>query len=1702
MIIWFFILAFIQLTLSSQGPCLDYVHSAMRQKLDSLPLNHDFSNRHITYNENQYDIILQKMNCIFNHTENQSKPLLSRSRQTGRLYLLVGNDIFRIVFDHNCFRWLHVSTIEDSSDYVGEFEIDEIISLDNKTFFIAALYLDDRFKIYQIPREKMEINSTIKPIQKIRRPGKTTKTYLLQHSSNLYLITGYMDSDSGKIAVYRWLNFHFSVEDVKDVSRHTDLIVYSSKQLVILVFDSTDHADRSTNHIYVLNEQRKIVKTQEMYFLFHRMPYYVVDDDLYILRCLATDKCFLYKWNGENLFLRISKIGLNPKDIEFIDHNDNLVVLSLKNELFFYRNQPLLKVASAYAIIATHGPPVANHINLSSGTKQVYLHKQSYGGNTFIFLIGEKNEMEIFQLKLSKPERISSSEGEQDNFNALKTSLMNVKTAVNIRKGWIDLMKYQMTKIVRACKTNSRSSLSTTLVFIAETNTMTKMFIKGVSEDHTSLSVLRTWISLKNMISKVYVQSQDLFYLNKANAIHNDMKIQGNLHTKNVETKTITVYPNISNKRSKRKVQSLRGLSEVTINVKEITHFGFFFKGLIYKYRINRFPLSLELKNIYSQKIASNNNTINTVLLNTTLNNKSENMQKGFKTFRTIDSITAEISKIGSNRHNSEMSILRNTFESAESNIETVRLAGTRDVNYLIVTGYLNNIHLDDFFKHLFLAETKSIITGNVYIREMTQIRNIHGSSINMIEIYKLFNLRTNQTIASCIYMQKVYAKALYNKQINQLSLPTDVIFIGNAQLVRTALASNLIIFHDLLLSNDDFFVNYPVLGTKIEDFSHIYLGNVYLNGSLTISNTTSNERSQILMKDMWVNFAIRYHFWMKHMEQHLISFSFHRHVFSYQLLSRKLNYQSINSYMRLHQWNSRSQNFSKVHVCGKLKLFVDSFGIVHQIHSEAIARDVMSAVSGKKKIDGRIVVNSLAVEYVGFTDIHKFASEHASIFTLSELKQMHHLNVFDCPVLAVNNVDVEEHQNKRLSTTIGCYLNIRDVQQVDHLIILNLEVLKMNTTQINGRLSEYFVLEINNIISGAEPSTKNLKIDHFKSKLNVISTNQIFISNLNEVNIDDYFRLLVSKDKTSQKLREIGGFKILSQGVTIDETVNVMDINDQKMIHLIKSAVRKSHSHNIHGLWFARNAKMKYISTKQINNIPTRNILNTNLRGFNLALNLMLEAFMVHSNVNGLFFPNVSSITFPNSFQLIDNFALSGSFIIEHHLPKTYFFDVLSTSVTNDKSTVNGKVVFHCKSIEMLNILNEGSIVDQGIHFLDILTDAIINKQKQNTFNNDKYDITSLVITKKPVMKNELEVVNINKLKFSKMETSIYKTENHLELVGSEKKFIRSPNIIEINCSNQFNGIIHPHNLTQITEDRNYIRYKFEKYTSVLGKVQVDAVNRYSIQHFMLDSIQKNQSGFEDFQDIQVTSSISFSSLELAQAQNAIKTINQIPLDDVIFEVSSEHQAMLESKQLEGRISLQGPASVIKFNNFTLLDKLKLCYWLKDFKIVHEEMFLTGSEILLGGVFIDIALNNVPIITMTKLRLSSVEDLLPLLPSSRNQLSRSSNALIDSDSLTRISYYENNQNINISALNHGQAHWEDNYSPVIEKGSKVLTIFSRNALNVMYQKIIFDENITSVENSMFQGSPAIWVMTEDGIHYLYVFSTLEGWKKFSYGKK
>lgn len=92
------------------------------------------------------------------------------------------------------------------------------------------------------------------------------------------------------------MDYHFSLRDVKEVERCDELLVFSGEQLVILVLEIAEYPERSVNNIYMLTDEFKLIKTQEMYFLHDRLPHYEVDSQFYILRCLALGKNFFVKF--------------------------------------------------------------------------------------------------------------------------------------------------------------------------------------------------------------------------------------------------------------------------------------------------------------------------------------------------------------------------------------------------------------------------------------------------------------------------------------------------------------------------------------------------------------------------------------------------------------------------------------------------------------------------------------------------------------------------------------------------------------------------------------------------------------------------------------------------------------------------------------------------------------------------------------------------------------------------------------------------------------------------------------------------------------------------------------------------------------------------------------------------------------------------------------------------------------------------------------------------------------------------------------------------------------------------------------------------------------------------------------------------------------------------------------------------------------
>lgn len=158
-----------------------------------------------------------------------------------------------------------------------------------------------------------------------------------------------------------------------------------------------------------------------------------------------------------------------------------------------------------------------------------------------------------------------------------------------------------------------------------------------------------------------------------------------------------------------------------------------------------------------------------------------------------------------------------------------------------------------------------------------------------------------------------------------------------------------------------------------------------------------------------------------------------------------------------------------------------------------------------------------------------------------------------------------------------------------------------------------------------------------------------------------------------------------------------------------------------------------------------------------------------------------------------------------------------------------------------------------------------------------------------------------------------------------------------------------------------------------------------------------------------QVTGLITFSNLVLFGEYNTVHVVNGIPVSEIVSRSSNEHQVMVKPKHLKGTIKLLGPTSVMKCNDVNLLDVYKSSFLTSSPEIAFKNLVFVSESTLQNGLSIDSRLNGVSVQKMMKLRLSSVEDLLPMIPVIREQITVSNRAYVaNSAKESRMLYIEN----------------------------------------------------------------------------------------------
>lgn len=265
---------------------------------------------------------------------------------------------------------------------------------------------------------------------------------------------------------------------------------------------------------------------------------------------------------------------------------------------------------------------------------------------------------------------------------------------------------------------------------------------------------------------------------------------------------------------------------------------------------------------------------------------------------------------------------------------------------------------------------------------------------------------------------------------------------------------------------------------------------------------------------------------------------------------------------------------------------------------------------------------------------------------------------------------------------------------------------------------------------------------------------------------------------------------------------------------------------------------------------IPTKYLQNSNLKTFKIKHDISVESLLVSSNVHGIIFPNSTSVTIQPNIQSVATLAVQGSFLLQQWTPGTFFFDVMLSAVTGDTDVFDKQIVFHGNSIEMLNIWNEGKIFSRSCDFIHLLLDSVKRIQNNLVFSSIGKSFLDVVCFGSVASNDLITASLVNGIDVIRLNRSIHPVGHHQEMIKSTKYFEEEVKVVKLLCNDELTGDLYPHHLDlhSETSQMSRKRYHFEKPTVVIGNLYVDAINDYSLQHFLASRVQKNQTFAQEY--------------------------------------------------------------------------------------------------------------------------------------------------------------------------------------------------------------------------------------------------------------
>lgn len=600
------------------------------------------------------------------------------------------------------------------------------------------------------------------------------------------------------------------------------------------------------------------------------------------------------------------------------------------------------------------------------------------------------------------------------------------------------------------------------------------------------------------------------------------------------------------------------------------------------------------------------------------------------------------------------------------------------------------------------------------------------------------------------------------------------------------------------------------------------------------------------------------------------------------------------------------------------------------ELSKEAVRQGEAAIITGHKQFEAPLTVETLSSQSLNGIKTNELVLKSQTVQNFTNLKRFKR-------IVVKNNVHVDGNLVAETLNRLPIAQLLDRGYSLQRLELLEKPKLQqLNFQRLNG-------LAFDELLDMSSDGNKNNSKQLLLRKQLIIQGNVRFedelqLQTLNDLHWDEYTTRLVNANANS----EISGCKHFHEPVLLTDALQMPSINGQDLSALLDNTLLRTTPQSIDGSYTFDRLLVGNLDVPGVNGVPASSFLDTRQHEVQLQGDLHVNQLSINGSLNCAL-SNDPLANLDAQLAQLQQRPWSKLNVLGDALwpEQTYTrLDYLRQHAVrrgnrgNSTQTIAGHVILHAAHLGSIQSLHH-PIFGGNLNLSFIASDAVLRNTTGTQLIESPQELLQPVRARAVSLLKDCQFGQLNHIDLVRLNASLYRRSSQLPIEG-RLSFVTPPIVVTMLVQGAVNGG-NLQGVFQQAKDADWPAVRLQQ-LQLQGQLQLGDINGMNLEYLLQQRVPlRGATALELF------GTLTFEDLVLGD-RAMLRTINGIPLQNVVYKQAAQLQSIMGTKTFEKGIDLLGPVHIMRLNG-------------KDLSESYQQSIFTDRDYNIDSLVLDGAL-------------------------------------------------------------------------------------------------------------------------------------------------